>query len=197
MRDSWENADQWTCQVETMTSWIETRVFFVAVQTAPILGALRLRGESHERTTRGLSQKHGSGETVVQAHEHGASIRRPPLQCYTMPTYRGPGTRMSSCKGSPRMKPAQSRRFCPSRSDAPRFNRVPGGRRGSIRVFEFDSWTAGMPSHGRGSCGWDRLRYSPAFGYNTRRLPGAFGTASEISPAKRHIPAGTPTSAGL
>ncbi len=26
---------------------------------------------------RGLSQKHGSDETVVQAHEHGASTRRP------------------------------------------------------------------------------------------------------------------------
>jgi len=61
-------------------------------------------------------------------------------------------TRMSSCGGSPRTKPTRSRRLCPSRRDAPQLNGVPGGRRGPIRVFEFDSWAAGVPAYPSGRC---------------------------------------------
>ena len=141
------------------------------------------------RTMRGQPQRQGCSQSMAMTRSSCGYTSMSPvpavLECYTMPTYRGPGTRMSSDRGSPRVKAASSRTCCPYRRDALRLNRMPGGRRGSIRVFEFDWWTAGMPAHDHGRCGRDRLRSSLAFGSNTRRLPGAFGTASELRCGRR------------
>ena len=62
------------------------------------------------RTMRGQPQRQGCSQSMAMTRPSCDYTSMSPLpavlECYTMPTYRGPGTRMSSDRGSPRVKAA-------------------------------------------------------------------------------------------